>query len=510
MIRRTLWYSIALAGIAAAAGRFLFGLGAVTNLTDAVPWGLWVGCDILIGVATSAGGFAVAFVIYILGREHWQPIGRAAILTAFLGYAFSVGALMIDLGRPWAIWHALVYWNTHSVLFEVAWCMMLYNTILFVEVSPEIFGLFGLHSVGRRIHSFMPFFAGMGFLLSTLHQSSLGGLYLIVPGKLHEFWYTPLLPLLFFLSAVKCGIGMIILETSLTHGRLGGPYEAHELKILGRALVIALSVVGIVQVGDLFGRGVDFLSTPYEYTLLVAELGLGTLLPLVVLSGPRPPARLFTAAALAVAGVMLNRLNVSITGIDRWHNFSYVPSLGEFAVTLGLAVIGVALFRLMAWSLALYEPSTGPRVPLFDRVGALTLTAALAVLVAGAVSQRSAAIAAAPEVGRNELATRPDAVAAAGAGVVRLDTATGAFFPHAAHTMGCPACHTTDYRILPDAPRPDRNGHTGAICGRCHDGRNAFAMTGDCRLCHDAPGVGPPSDASPPPARDRDALGASR
>src|SRR5271157_4140190 len=189
---------ILLLGAYATVLRFARGLGATTNLSDAFPWGLWVGFDVMCGVMLAAGGFTLTAAVYILNLREFKPIVRPTVLTAFLGYLLVVVALLFDLGRGYRIWHPLVMWNPRSVMFEVAWCVTLYTTVLSLEFAAVIFERFRLQKLLRIQHAITIPLVITGVMLSTLHQSSLGSLYLIVPNKLHALWYTPLLPVLFF------------------------------------------------------------------------------------------------------------------------------------------------------------------------------------------------------------------------------------------------------------------------------------------------------------------------
>src|SRR5512140_3036209 len=177
----TFWKAVAVALMAlalfAAVQRYAMGLGATTNLKDTFPWGLWIGFDILVGVGLAAGGFIIAATVYLFNIERFRPILRPTILTAFLGYLLVIAGLMVDLGRPWAIWHALIYWNPHSVMFEVAWCVMLYTTVLSLEFAPIVFERFRLERARRLLHNLNTPLIILGVILSTLHQSSLGTLY---------------------------------------------------------------------------------------------------------------------------------------------------------------------------------------------------------------------------------------------------------------------------------------------------------------------------------------------
>ncbi|MEK7448726.1 MAG: NrfD/PsrC family molybdoenzyme membrane anchor subunit, partial [Planctomycetota bacterium] len=199
-----------LLGAVMAVYRFAKGLGASTNLSDTFPWGLWIGVDVLSGVALAAGGFTIAAAVYIFNLKKYHPILRPAILTAFLGYMVVIVALLFDLGKPYNIWHPMVMWQPHSVMFEVGWCVMLYSTVLALEFSPAALEKFKMDGLLKIIKVVTIPLVIAGIILSTLHQSSLGSLFLIVPDKLHSIWYTPLLPVMFFVSAVMVGLAMVI------------------------------------------------------------------------------------------------------------------------------------------------------------------------------------------------------------------------------------------------------------------------------------------------------------
>ena len=168
--------------------RFTRGLGASTNLSDEFPWGIWIGFDILCGVGLAAGGFTLAAIVHIFHIRRFEPILRPTILTAFLGYLLVIFALMFDLGRPLQIWHAIIMWNPRSVMFEVAWCVMLYTTVLALEFLPVLLEKFGFLRARRIMRKLTLPLIILGVLLSTLHQSSLGSLYLVVPEKLYGLW----------------------------------------------------------------------------------------------------------------------------------------------------------------------------------------------------------------------------------------------------------------------------------------------------------------------------------
>ncbi len=331
--------------------RFTRGLGAVTNLSDQFPWGLWIGFDVLCGVGLAAGGFTLAAIVYVFHIERFHAVLRPSILTAFLGYALVAVALMFDLGKPYNIWHPLVMWNPHSVMFEVAWCVMLYLTVLALEFSPAILERFQLHTPLRVVKAATIPLVITGVLLSTLHQSSLGSLYLIVPEKLHPYWYSPLLPVFFFISAVGVGIAMVIFESNLSSRAFGREIEMPLLEVLGRALAVVLMIYGLLKFDDLWVRGaLSHLREPSTETLLfLLEITLGLLLPLLMLFLRKireDREGLFAVAVLVITGFLLNRLNVSITGMEASSGVHYFPRWTEVAVTLSIVGVGFLLFSL--------------------------------------------------------------------------------------------------------------------------------------------------------------------
>jgi Ni/Fe-hydrogenase subunit HybB-like protein len=329
--------------------RFSKGLGAVTNLSDRFPWGLWIGFDLLCGVGLAAGAFTLTAVVHLFNLKRFEPIVRPTILTGFLGYAFVILALLFDLGQPWRIWHAIVYWNPHSVMFEVAWCVMLYTTVLAVEFSPVVFERFGWHAPARFIHGLITPLVILGVILSTLHQSSLGTLYLIVPSKLHPLWYSPLLPLHFYISAIGAGIGMVILESYLSRRAFGRHLEMDLLEPLARGMVVALGIYGLLRIQAIHRNGsfASILDFSYEGRMFLLEFTLGVILPVGLMSFRKlrtNPSWLVGGAFLAVLGFVMNRLNVSITGMERAAGVHYLPSGMEIIVSLAMVAMGMAVF----------------------------------------------------------------------------------------------------------------------------------------------------------------------
>jgi Ni/Fe-hydrogenase subunit HybB-like protein len=349
-----------LAGAYATVLRFVRGLGASTHLSDAFPWGLWIGFDVMCGVMLAAGGFTLTATVYIFHLEEFRPIVRPAILTAFLGYVLVVVALLFDLGRGYRIWHPLVMWNPRSVMFEVAWCVTLYTTVLSLEFAGVIFERLRLEKLVRIQHAIVVPLVIAGVLLSTLHQSSLGSLYLIVPDKLHAFWYSPLLPVLFFVSAVCVGLAMTIFESCMSSRHFGKQLETPLLIRLGRALLVALLVYSVLRFEDLYQRGAYRLLAfrSYESNLLLLELVLGLAIPIVLLLIPKvrhTAGGLYSSSVLVVLGFVTNRLNVAITGMEGSAGVRYFPKWTEIAITGSIIGVAFAIFALAVKYLPIFS-----------------------------------------------------------------------------------------------------------------------------------------------------------
>jgi Ni/Fe-hydrogenase subunit HybB-like protein len=370
-MRFTFWKVILIvlliAGAYATYVRFFHGLGAATNLSDQFPWGLWVGFDVMCGVMLAAGGFTLTAAVEIFKIKRFQAIVRPTILTAFLGYLLVCAALMYDLGLPWNIWHPIIMRNPHSVMFEVAWCVMLYTTVLALEFSPIVLERFKLKRALQVIRSFMMVFVILGVVLSTLHQSSLGTLYLIMRNTLHPFWWSPLLPVFFFISAIAVGLAMTIFESFMSSKYFGRELELPILQDLGRALVVVLALYGILRFEDLLRRGVlaQVLLPSYEQRFFLLEIFLSVLLPVSMLLVRRvreSPQGLYLASVLTLLGFVTNRLNVTITGVENAVGARYIPKWTEVAVTAMFVALGFAIFGAVAKYLPIF-PEEKAHIP---------------------------------------------------------------------------------------------------------------------------------------------------
>ena len=329
--------------------RYFHGLGAVSNMTDQFPWGFWIGFDCLCGVMLAAGGFCVVGAVYLFNVKRLRSVVRPAVLTAFLGYLLFIVGLLFDLGRPWYIWHQLIYMNPHSVMFEVGMCVIAYTTVLFFEFLPNVLERFNLKTPIQWIQNIYAVLVVLGILLSTLHQSSLGSLYLIMPSKLHPFWYTPALPFFFFGSAIAVGLAMTIFESTQSAKALGRHLELPVLVELGGALLVALWVNALLRFEDYFHRGMlgQIIKPGYEAYFLWLELMLAFVIPITLLSFKKvrlSPDGLYLASVVSLLGFITNRLNVSLIGFETYAGHHYMPKWTEFSVTLMIIAMGFALF----------------------------------------------------------------------------------------------------------------------------------------------------------------------
>ena len=362
-IKLTFWRVVFLAimalGLYSTYVRYLHGLGAVSNMTDQFPWGFWIGFDCLCGVMLAAGGFCIVGAVYLFNVESLHSVVRPAVLTAFLGYLLFIVGLLFDLGRPWFIWHQLIYMNPHSVMFEVGFCVMTYTAVLFFEFLPNVLERFNLKTPINWIHKIYPVLIVLGILLSTLHQSSLGSLYLIMPSKLHPFWYSPALPFFFFGSAVAVGLAMTIFESTQSAKALGRHLELSVLVRLGGALLVALWVNALLRFEDYFHRGLlrQILRPSYEAYFLWLELALSFVIPITLLSFKKvrlSPNWLYLASVISLFGFITNRLNVSLIGFETYVGHHYLPKWTEFSVTLMIIAMGFALFRVAVQYLPIF------------------------------------------------------------------------------------------------------------------------------------------------------------
>lgn len=349
-----------LAGLIAAIVRFTGGLGAATNLSDKFPWGLWVGFDVITGVGLAAGGFTLAAAVYVFHVKRFYPVLKPAILTAFLGYLLVIIGLLFDVGRPDKIYNPLFMGNLHSALFEVAMCVMFYTAVLFFEFSPNLFDRLGWSGPKRWIGRVTVPLVILGVILSTMHQSSLGSLFLIVPQKLYTFWYSASLPLLFYVSAIAAGCAMVIFESHLSFRAFGHRLKEDVLADIGRILLVVLVMYLLMKIYDFYSRGVwsEFFLPRMETLLFWLEILPGLIVPIILLSIRKirlSTRGLYIAAVCTIVGFLLNRLNVSTTGFVASSGVNYFPSWMEIAITLALVSTGFFIFAMAVRYLPIFQ-----------------------------------------------------------------------------------------------------------------------------------------------------------
>jgi Ni/Fe-hydrogenase subunit HybB-like protein len=339
--------------------RLAKGLGSVTNLSQEFPWGIWIGFDVMVGVAFAGGAYALTFAVYILRSEKYHPVVRATVLNGFLAYVFYAGAILLDLGRWWNIVNPIIgnKFGVNSVLFLVSWHFLLYMVSLFIEFSPAVAEWLGFRRIRKILASLTVGAVIFGIALSTLHQSGLGALFLMAKDKIHPLWYTEFIPVLFFTSSIFAGLSMVIFEGTISHKVFGDQLD-HEDHVsfnnitlgLGKACAGALFVYFFMKILILIhGKQWGLLATPMGYWYLTELMGLVLLPCFMFLRGVRY--KNFTviriAAILSMLGIIINRLNISVIAY-KWYvplSQRYIPSWMEIVITLAILFAEVWVFR---------------------------------------------------------------------------------------------------------------------------------------------------------------------
>ena len=344
------------AGLPIIVYRFANGLASTTNLSQTSPWGLWIGLDVLSGVALAAGGYTMAASVYVFGLEKYHPVVRPAVLTGFLGYLFVVIGLLADLGSPWRLPVPIVYsWGTLSVMFEVSWCVALYLIVLAFEFTPPVFEWLDWPKARRLALNMALPLTILGLVLSTLHQSSIGALFLLAKDKVHPLWYSPYIPLFFFVSSIVAGLSMVIVESALSHRAFhdqldpAKPVDLDGITLgLGRgAAVVLFSYFFLRLQGFLDGGRWDLLTTSYGYWFLFEMIGF-VLVPSLLYAWAthyRQVAVVRATAAWTVLGIVVGRINLSIVAMNWSRPVAYVPSWMEIVVSLAIITLGILTFR---------------------------------------------------------------------------------------------------------------------------------------------------------------------
>ena len=349
--------------------RFTGGLGAVTNLSDHNPWGIWIGFDLLVGVALAAGGYVTSAAVYIFGMKRYHSAVRPAILTGFLGYALVVFALHYDVGRPWRLpYPFIIQQGTTSVLFEVAACVALYLTVLFIEFSSAPLEWLGLKRARNIVVKLTMVLTILGVILSTMHQSSLGALFLIAPSKLHPLWYSPFIPVYFFITSIIAGLSMVIFESTLSYRFFKHKMDEVHLQEkndialgFGKAASFVLAGYFIIKIFGLSSsNNWHYLTTDYGIWYLVELLGFVALPSFLYAVGVRVKSLnlIKWTSVLAILGIILNRFNVCLIAFN-WHLPSserYFPHWMEIGISVFIVTVGLIAFRFIVTRMPiLYE-----------------------------------------------------------------------------------------------------------------------------------------------------------
>jgi Ni/Fe-hydrogenase subunit HybB-like protein len=350
---------LTLLGLTAGVYRLIFGMGPTTNLTDAYPWGLWIGFDFAL-IAFAGAGFTMATAVYVLRRESVRPAMRPAILAGLLGYLAVLLLLILDLGRWDRFYSFFINWNIHSPLFEISWCIVLYSTVLLVEFSPQLFERLGKERPVRWVYAIVIPLVIAGLTLSSLHQSTLGTLYLNMPHRLHPLWYSPILPLLFFTSSVLAGLSLAIIAYRVGARAAHRPVEANVLDGLAKGVVGAALVYGLLKLGEIVAAGeASLLLAADRYSLLLwTEMLLGVILPIAIFLRParrHNPAWLWTGALLALFGVLLNRFDATWFAQIGPTWTGYVPHHLEWLSTLGVIAGAMLVWWLGVRYLSVFD-----------------------------------------------------------------------------------------------------------------------------------------------------------
>jgi len=364
----TKWFKIGVFFIAIGAVisiyRFIFGIGAVTNLNDGSPWGLWIAFDVVVGIALAAGGFTTAALVYIFNKGKYSPLVRPAVLTAMLGYALAGTSIILDVGRWWQVYNPVLpgNWQGNSAMFEVAICVMLYLSILVIEFIPVMTERWKKNNKGflKKISVFIEpvlnkiilLFIILGVVVSTLHQSSLGSLMLLAKYKLHPLWFSPWLPLMFLVSAIAVGFPVVVVESNISARTFKLKPENHLFKGLLKFTPWALGFYLILRLWDIIYYGKISMIFSLMGILNLVELSLFAIIPLILLnlkSYKEKPGKMLNISVLIIAGLILNRLNTYLIAFKTRPGWgAYFPSLGEILISAMLVSVLFVGYKILA------------------------------------------------------------------------------------------------------------------------------------------------------------------
>ncbi len=333
--------------------RFIFGLGAVTNINDGFSWGIWVVVDVMIGSALACGGFSVALLVYIFNKGEYHPLVRPALLGSLFGYTLAGGGIFMDLGRWWNFWH--IFWpsyaNPNSVMFEVAVCVTAYIVVMWIEFSPVFLDKFGMRDVKKKLNKLLFFFIALGIVLPMMHQASLGTMLVVMGGQVNPLWQTPMVPLIYLLTAIIIGYGVVLFESCVAASAYRRSIEMNLLNPMSRIMLGVLAIYMVVRFGDLVIRGA--MGDAFRPTFMALAFWVENICfiaPFFLIGNVmarRNPARLFMAGIAIMLGGILLRLNGFLIGYDTGPGWTYFPSFAEVMVTVGMFAIEVLSYIII-------------------------------------------------------------------------------------------------------------------------------------------------------------------
>ncbi len=334
--------------------RFVYGIGAVANINDGYTWGIWVVWDVVIGTGLACGGYAMAFMVYILNKGQYHPLVRPALLASLFGYSLGGFAVMVDLGRWWNFWHILSpsYYHVDSVMFEVAVCIALYVLVLWIEFAPVFLEKFGIEGLRKKLDKVLFIFIGLGVLLPSMHQSSLGSMLIIIGNQLDDRWQTIMLPVLFLISAFSMGFAVVIFEATSAAEGFRRPRETPLLAKLSISMVVVLCVFMGVRVIDLAVRGkighvfsFDFLGIMFWLEMVLFALPV----VLLISAQGRQNARvLFVSSVSMITAAALYRIDAFLVAYNPGVEFTYFPSVSEIMITIGMIAFEILAYIVLA------------------------------------------------------------------------------------------------------------------------------------------------------------------
>jgi Ni/Fe-hydrogenase subunit HybB-like protein len=366
-----LLWALVLAAVVTTVIRFATGIATIANINQAYPWGWWVGFDMLTRIALGGVGFTMAAAGEIFDFTGLRHLVRAALLVGLLWYFTYAAVLMVELGRPWMIWWVFLSWAPTSAMYEVALCAVAYTTVLVLEFSPLVFARLGWTWPVRRINSVYLLVVITGVSLSSLHQSSLGTLLLLLPTKVHPLWHSELLPVFFLLSAIMAGPAVMLVEHTLGTAFFRLQPRMVALRNLARGLLVIVAVYLTLRLGDVLWRGVasEALSFGYEARWFWLEILVGLVLPLALLLVPGVEQRrwsLCAAGAFVVAGVVLNRLNAAVITMKVHSWETYRPAVTEVLISVGALAAMVLAYVYAVRRLPIHDEPPLPPEPVAE------------------------------------------------------------------------------------------------------------------------------------------------